>query len=101
MGQIKVNLKKTVLSSKAHNRHVTGITLSNDGKLSVGREAKRKLSASIHHFIMRKLSVEEILKLKGNLAHTAFIEPIFLDRMIKKYGSNAITELKHFYTENS
>lgn len=98
-GQIKVNLKKTVLSSKAHNRHVTGITLSNEGKLSVGRETKRKLSASIHHFIKQKLTVEEILKLKGDLAHTVFIEPIFLDRMIKKYGSNAINELKHFSIE--
>ncbi|EIO3984710.1 retron St85 family RNA-directed DNA polymerase [Vibrio cholerae] len=100
-GQIKVNLKKTVLSSKAHNRHVTGITLSNDGKLSVGREKKRKLSASIHHFIMKKLSVEEILKLKGELAHTTFIEPLFLERMIEKYGYDAINELKHFSDESS
>ncbi|WP_373940803.1 retron St85 family RNA-directed DNA polymerase [Vibrio chagasii] len=100
-GQIKVNLKKTVLSSKAHNRHVTGITLTNDGKLSVGRETKRKLSASIHHFVQRKLSVKEIQKLKGDLAHTAFIEPIFLDRMIKKYGCHAINELKHFSAENN
>lgn len=94
-GQIKVNLKKTVLSSKAHNRHVTGITLSNDGTLSVGREKKRKLSASIHHFLQNKLSADEIMKLKGDLAHAAFIEPTFLDRMTKKYGSDIISRIKH------
>ncbi|MCF7504769.1 MULTISPECIES: retron St85 family RNA-directed DNA polymerase [Vibrio] len=99
-GQIKINLRKTVLSSKAHNRHVTGITLSNEGKLSVGRETKRTLSASIHRFTQQKLSDDDILKLKGNLAHTVFIEPDFLDRMIKKYGRNAIYELKH-YTPSS
>ncbi len=100
-GQIKVNLKKTVLSSKAHNRHVTGITLSNDGNLSVGRETKRKLSASIHHFVQRKLSVEEVLKLKGDLAHAAFVEPMFLERMIRKYGHQTINELKRFSAESS
>ncbi|GGI76334.1 retron St85 family RNA-directed DNA polymerase [Shewanella gelidii] len=95
-GQIKVNLRKTVLSSKAHNRHVTGVTLTNEGKLSVGREAKRNLSASIHSFTLQKLSNEEIFKLKGHLAHAEFIEPDFLERMVKKYGQEAIWELKHY-----
>lgn len=95
-GQIKVNLKKTVLSSKAHNRHVTGITLTNEGGLSVGRDTKRKLSASIHRFTLQKLTDEDILKLQGNLAHAVFIEPDFLDRMVKKYGQDTIWELQHF-----
>lgn len=95
-GQIKVNLRKTVLSSKGHNRHVTGITLTNEGKLSVGRETKRTLSASIHSFKLKKLCIEDILKLKGYLAHAIFIEPDFQERMIKKYSKETIWELKYY-----
>ncbi len=62
-GQIKVNLKKTVLSSKAHNRHVTGITLSNDGTLSVGREKKRK---TVRFYT--SLSAEQVICRRNNEA---------------------------------
>ncbi|MCE7727984.1 retron St85 family RNA-directed DNA polymerase [Vibrio campbellii] len=92
-GNIKVNLKKTVLSSKGHNRHVTGITLSNDGSISLGREQKRKISAGIHHFSLNLLEHEDVLKLGGKLAHASFIEPSFLEKMIKKYGQEAISRL--------
>jgi retron-type reverse transcriptase len=33
---IKINHLKTVFSSKKHNRHVTGITITNDDELSIG-----------------------------------------------------------------
>ncbi|MCT7085107.1 RNA-directed DNA polymerase, partial [Salmonella enterica subsp. enterica serovar Oranienburg] len=58
LGRIRINHEKTVFSSKGHNRHVTGITLTNDNKLSIGRERKRKISAMIHHFINGKLSTD-------------------------------------------
>ena len=38
---IRIDRKKTKFSSKAHNRHVTGITINNDGNISLGRERKR------------------------------------------------------------
>ncbi|OOF66465.1 hypothetical protein BKL51_01320 [Rodentibacter sp. Ppn85] len=39
-GDISLNKEKTVFFSKVHNRHVTGIRLSNDSKLSIGRYKK-------------------------------------------------------------
>lgn len=42
---ITINESKTVFSSKAHNRHVTGVTLTNDNQLSVGR----KINVMPHH----------------------------------------------------
>ncbi|EIF2701446.1 retron St85 family RNA-directed DNA polymerase, partial [Vibrio alginolyticus] len=38
---ISINYQKTVFSSRKHNRHVTGLTLTNDGEVSIGRERKR------------------------------------------------------------
>ncbi|WP_299019459.1 reverse transcriptase domain-containing protein [uncultured Photobacterium sp.] len=85
-GNIKINLRKTVLSSKAHNRHVTGITLTNDGKLNIGREEKRKLSAAVYRYASQMLELEEILVLRGKLSYATFLEPEFLERLIRKYG---------------
>ena len=99
-GNIKVNLRKTVLSSKGHNRHVTGVTLSNDGGISLGREQKRKISAGIHHFSFDLLGHEDALKLSGKLAHASFIEPDFLEKMIKKYGSETLSSLSKIKTVN-
>ena len=45
---IRINRKKTKFSSKAHNRHVTGITINNDGKISLGRERKRYIKHLVH-----------------------------------------------------
>ena len=93
-GNIKINLRKTVLSSKAHNRHVTGITLTNDGQLSVGRDDKRKLSAAIHHYASHMLTPEEVQILRGKLSYAVFVEPELLERLIRKYGKQVIADLQ-------
>lgn len=90
---LKINNEKTVLSSKAHNRHVTGITLSNQNNLSLGRERKRSISAKIHHYQNGKLKKEEVNNLKGLLAFCKHIEPSFIKRMEAKYSKKTIEEI--------
>lgn len=87
---IKINKKKTIFSSMAHNRHVTGVTLTNDGGVSVGRERKRKISAMIHRFKLGQMSYEDASKLRGLLAFVEHIEPGFVEKMKNKYGAEAI-----------
>lgn len=91
---ISLNHEKTILSSKAHNRHITGVTISNDDKISLGRDRKRYISSAIHHFSLNKLNEVEINKLRGLLAFAEYIEPLFLARMINKYGTEVIKKLK-------
>lgn len=91
---IKVNSEKTIFSSKGHNRHVTGITLSNNGNLSVGRDKKRDLSAGIHRFSRGKMSEGETSVLLGQLSFAFFIEPQFRERMQRKYGEGIFEELR-------
>jgi len=71
--RLTVNVDKTVHTSKRHNRHVTGVTLSSEGKLSIGREKKRIIRAKIHQ--VNKLNPNEIRQLRGHLAFLAHIEP--------------------------
>lgn len=93
---LRINPDKTVHSSKAHNRHVTGVTLTNDRKLSLGRERKRTLSATVHAYSLGKLDKEKIMKLKGNLGFAKHIEPLFIQRLIKKYGNDIIAAIQNF-----
>jgi len=90
---LKINNEKTVFSSKAHNRHVTGITLSNQNELSLGRDRKRAISAKIHHYQDGKLGSEELKNLRGTLAFCKHIEPSFIKRMEVKYTKEIIEEI--------
>jgi len=81
--KITINADKTVYTSKRHNRHVTGITLSSEGELSIGREKKRIIRAKIHQ--ASKLSPKELRQLRGHLAFLAHIEPATYMRLSKKY----------------
>lgn len=85
-GSILINTEKTIFTSKKHNRHVTGITISNDSTPSIGRQRKRNLSAAIHRFSLEKMTEKEIEKLKGDLSFAFFVEPEFKIRMKQKYG---------------
>lgn len=92
-GSIKVNSAKTVFSSKAHNRHVTGVTLTNQGALSVGRSKKRLIRAQVHQFILGLLGRDETCRLIGHIAFVEHIERGFLLALEKKYGSESMRRL--------
>ncbi|WP_272681030.1 retron St85 family RNA-directed DNA polymerase [Providencia sp. PROV129] len=96
LNDIKINHKKTVFSSKKFNRHVTGVTITNDEKLSLGREKKRLLRSKIHHYTLGVLSESEILKLRGELGYAKFIEPRFFESMTCKYGYDVIDSIAKY-----
>ncbi|WP_104038535.1 retron St85 family RNA-directed DNA polymerase [Vibrio jasicida] len=87
---LKINHSKTAFSSKAHNRHVTGITINNDGNLSLGRERKRYIKHKIHQFKLSSLDAYEIQHLKGLLSFAKHIEPTFIESLEKKYSKSLI-----------
>ncbi|VAW68017.1 Retron-type RNA-directed DNA polymerase [hydrothermal vent metagenome] len=92
-GQITINEGKTVFSSKAHNRHVTGVTITNNETLSIGRERKRYISSLIHKFSLNQLPAEDINYLQGLLAFACDIEPEFKNRMIRKYSLKTLNQV--------
>ncbi|EIX9148762.1 TPA: retron St85 family RNA-directed DNA polymerase [Klebsiella oxytoca] len=92
-GKILVNHQKTIFSSKAHNRHVTGITITNDEKLSIGRYRKRYIKHLINQYKYNLLDTEAIYHLKGMISFSNHIEPDFLNSLRKKYSSNLIDEI--------
>ncbi|WP_304619590.1 retron St85 family RNA-directed DNA polymerase [Paracoccus sediminilitoris] len=83
--KLAINEKKTVFSSKAHNRHVTGVTLSNTGEISLGRSKKRSLRTQVYLFSKDQLSLKEAAALRGYIAFSNSVEPKFLESLLKKY----------------
>ncbi|CAI1727989.1 MULTISPECIES: retron St85 family RNA-directed DNA polymerase [Serratia] len=97
--RILINQSKIVYSSKAHNRHITGITLTNNDKLSMGRDKKRYISSLVYKFKNGQLDFDDIQSLKGLIGYARSIEPVFLLRIQKKYGPSIIEEINKYSSE--
>lgn len=97
--KLRINDNKTIFSSKAHNRHITGVTISNKGDLSLGREKKRYIKHLIHQFTLNRLDFLTINHLKGLLAHANNIEPKFILSLKKKYGIQVLKNIKEMKNE--
>lgn len=91
---IRVNSEKTTFVSKARSRKVTGLVLTNDNKISIGRDKKRQISAMVHQYSLGKITdSKEVEKLKGIINFAVYIDPIFLEFLLKKYGEKNIRNL--------
>ena len=86
-----LNKKKTIHTSKKHLRKIIGIVLTPEGNISLGRSNKRKVRSLI--FQWSSLPEEERLSLQGYLAFASSIEPDFINRLCKKYGSKKIYDI--------
>lgn len=81
----KINTRKTVHASRAGKRVVTGIVLTPDSMLSVGRDRKRLVRAMFHRSVQGQLSTQEELQLRGLLSFIDSVEPGFSDRLAERY----------------
>lgn len=91
--RLTINRSKTAFSSKAHNRHVTGVTISNEGKLSLGRQRKRYIKHLINKFKYNELDKANTNSLRGLLSHAQHIEPEFVTALKSKYSEKLIRKI--------
>lgn len=90
---LKVNDSKTVFVSKKYQRRVTGLVLTNDGNISIGRSRKRLIRAMLHHFALGKLELGEACRLAGFLAFAIDAEPSFVTSLERVFGREVIKRL--------
>ncbi len=79
--KLSLNVGKTVRASRAGRRIVTGLVLTPDGNVSIGREKKRLIRAMYHRSITQELSADQSQVLAGLLAFADGIEPGFSQRL--------------------
>ncbi|ACH82547.1 RNA-directed DNA polymerase (Reverse transcriptase) [Acidithiobacillus ferrooxidans ATCC 53993] len=90
---LSLNEAKTINVSTKHRRTLVGLTLSNDGRASIGRIAKRELRQAIHSLRHGLLSQSEIANLRGRLAFTYAIDPEFIEHLLHRYGFESISTI--------
>jgi len=87
---LKVNIGKTQRLSRKRRMAVTGINLTPQRRLSVGRDLKRSLKTKVHLALQGQIDSEEMSNLRGMIAYVASVEPAFFDSLGKKFGINNI-----------
>jgi hypothetical protein len=92
---IRLNRRKTTYLSKKYNRTVTGVVITSDHKLSIGRARKREIKSLVHDWINGKLAPEGVSYLRGLVAFGIDIEPSLKSRLMQKYGKKPIQDLLH------
>jgi hypothetical protein len=91
--RLKINEEKTVFSSRKYRRIVTGITLTSDRKISIGREKKRWLRSACFRFKNGDLTLKESSQLRGYLSYVHFVEPDLIVRLKTKFGAELINRI--------
>jgi hypothetical protein len=87
---LRFNEKKRGMYFDGERQMVTGLILTPEGKVSIGRQRKRMISALIHRATLDQLPFEQLNELHGLLAFAYSVEPSFLLSMTLKYGVNVL-----------
>ena len=92
--KLQIKQEKTVYATAKFQRNVTGLVLSNDGRVTVGREKKRQLHACVHRAANQKLDPYELQRLGGMLSYINSVEPAFVKKLALKYGEEVLAHIK-------
>ncbi len=79
--RLTINESKTVYASRAGKRIVTGLVLTPDGNVSIGRDRKRLIRAMYYRSLTQQLSDNEAQALAGLISFADSVEPGFSQRL--------------------
>jgi RNA-directed DNA polymerase len=91
--KLTINEDKNIYTSKKRRQQITGLTLTTDNKLSVGRKKKRHIKSLIFKYAQQNITVQEASYLKGYMSYLYSIEPEYIEKLSKKYSNELINEL--------
>lgn len=91
--RLTLNDDKTVLATMKYRRVVTGLVLANDGRVTLGRDRKRRIRAALHQASLGKLDREALVQLGGMIAFVKSAEPAFFEQIAARYGGDIIARL--------
>ena len=92
--KLEINAEKTTFITSKYHRTVTGLTITNDGRATIGHKSKRELHAAVHQALLLRLSSHELQKLAGSLAYVYSVEPEFLTVLRRKYGDDIVSTIQ-------
>ncbi|MCY4406466.1 MAG: retron St85 family RNA-directed DNA polymerase [Rhodospirillaceae bacterium] len=84
--RLSINRKKTAYLSRRNRRSITGLIVTPDGKVSIGRNRKREIKSLIHRRLSGEAEMEDLERIRGLLAFAWNVEPDFFRSLQVKYG---------------
>lgn len=91
--KLSLNTKKKKFCSFKGRVTITGLNVTPEHKLSIGRQRKKQISAMIHHYKEGKLDKRKLNKLRGWLAYCKAVDSDFVKSMEKKYTSEMVLRI--------
>lgn len=85
---LKINSKKTLHLSKAHYRSVTGLVLTPQGHVSLGRDRKREIRSLVYKAINGSIEAKDRGYLTGMIAFAQDVEPEFIVNLSRKFETD-------------
>lgn len=84
---LRINERKRVFIGRASTMRVTGVYLSTQGGVTVGRARKRGIRAGVDHFLRQGLNEEKVARLMGEISFAQDVEPGFIAQLYQWYGA--------------
>lgn len=92
--RLALNESKTVNVSKKFQRRLVGLTISNDGAVSIGREQKRVLRSAVYSAAAGLAMEISVSRLRGLLAHAYAVDPVWVLSLCRRYGFTGIADIR-------
>lgn len=89
-----INSSKTKHSSRKRKMSVTGLVITNDKKISLGRDKKREIRSLVHKW--DTLDSKRKKYLQGYLSYCASVEPLFINSLCIKFGAATISKIQKY-----
>ncbi|WP_063650823.1 retron St85 family RNA-directed DNA polymerase [Aliivibrio fischeri] len=90
---LELNDSKRVCIGDKKSKRVTGIVITHNNQLSVGRYKRKRIRAMLHLYNCNKLNENDIPRLHGLLSFVKSIEPDYYDLLKLKYNENLLKQL--------
>jgi RNA-directed DNA polymerase len=90
------NDEKRGIYLKGQRRMVTGLLITPNREISIGRERKRLISVMLHKVLIDALDPSQMGYLKGMCGFCLGNEPSFISRMRRKYGGDVVDRVLSF-----
>ena len=90
---LRINRRKTAYLSRRYRRAITGLVISPEGQVSIGRKRKREIRGLVHRYLVGSLGDEELERVRGLVAFSKDAEPTFFEALGRKYDVKTLVDI--------
>lgn len=90
---LTINTRKTIMLTKANRKIITGLIITPEGKISIGRKNKKYVKKLLNDLRYDKISPDNYKYLKGYLSFISDVEPHFINSVATKYGAELLNRV--------